>query len=65
MHVETARLLIRPWTHAEADRLLDIQSRLEVVKWLGDGEPQLMKDLDEAHARIDRYAERDHPPLGM
>ena len=65
MHLETERLLIRPWRHEEADRLLDILSRLEVVKWLGDGEPQLMKDLDEAHARIDRYAERDAPPLGM
>lgn len=65
MHLETERLLIRPWRHEEADRLLDLLSRLEVVKWLGDGEPQLMKDLDEAHARIDRYAERDHPPLGM
>ncbi len=61
MHLETARLTIRPWSHDEADRLLDIQSRIEVVKWLGDGEPVLMKDLDEAHTRIDRYqrAQRD------
>jgi len=66
MHLETARLTIRPWSHDEADRLLDIQSRLEVVKWLGDGEPVLMKDLDEAHARIDRYTERSAtPPLGF
>jgi RimJ/RimL family protein N-acetyltransferase len=65
MHLETERLLIRPWRHEDADRLLDVLSRLEVVKWLGDGEPQLMKDLDEAHARIDRYTERDAPPLGM
>jgi RimJ/RimL family protein N-acetyltransferase len=65
MHLETERLLIRPWRHEEAERLLDILSRLEVVKWLGDGEPVVMKDLDEAHARIDRYAERDEPPLGM
>lgn len=66
MHVETPRLLIRPWSHDEAERLLDIQSRLEVVKWLGDGEPVLMRDLDEAHARIDRYASRSvEPPLGF
>ena len=65
MSVETQRLLIRPWRHEEAERLLDLLSRVEVVKWLGDGEPVLMKDLDEAHARIDRYAERDAPPLGM
>ena len=61
-----ARLVIRPWTHDEAERLLDIQSRLEVVKWLGDGEPVLMQDLDEAHERIDRYHRRsESPPLGF
>jgi RimJ/RimL family protein N-acetyltransferase len=66
MHVETPRLLIRPWSHDEAGRLLDIQSRLEVVKWLGDGEPVLMKDLDEAHERIERYHRRsESPPLGF
>ena len=66
MHVETPRLVIRPWTHDEAERLLDIQSRLEVVTWLGDGEPVLMKDLDEAHERIERYHRRsENPPLGF
>lgn len=63
--LETDRLTIRPWRHAEAARLLDIQSRLEVVRWLGDGEPVLMRDLAEAHARIDRYADRSAtPPRG-
>ena len=65
MHLETERLLIRPWRHTDAPRLLDLLSRLEVVKWLGDGEPVLMRDLDEAHTRVNRYAERDDPPLGM
>ena len=66
MHLETDRLVIRPWSHEEAERLLDIQSRIEVVKWLGDGEPVLMSDLDEAHARIERYASRsEEPPLGF
>lgn len=66
MHLETERLLIRRWTHDDAERLLDIQSRIEVVKWLGDGEPVLMQDLDEAHQRVDRYDERSaRPPLGF
>ena len=66
MHLETPRLTIRPWSHDEADRVLDIQSRMEVVKWLGDAEPVLMKDLDEAHERIDRYHRRSEaPPLGF
>ena len=66
MHVTTDRLLIRPWRHEEAPRLLDLLSRMEVMKWLGDGEPVLMKDLDEAHSRIDRYDGRSaEPPLGI
>ncbi len=65
MHLATDRLLIRPWRHEEAPRVLDIQSRLEVVKWLGDGEPKLMSDLGEAHDRIDKYAGRNVAPLGM
>jgi RimJ/RimL family protein N-acetyltransferase len=66
MQLETPRLVIRPWTHDEAGRLLDILSRIEVVQWLGDGEPVLMKDLDEAHERIDRYRVRSEtPPLGF
>lgn len=62
--IRTDRLLLRPWRHDDADRLLDIMSRVEVTQWLGFGEPYIMRDLDEAHARIDRYAERSaHPPL--
>ena len=65
VELETERLLIRPWRHTDAARLLDILSRLEVVTWLGDGEPVLMKNLDEAHTRINRWAERDDPPRGI
>jgi RimJ/RimL family protein N-acetyltransferase len=66
VHLETDRLLIRPWRHEDAARLLDLQSRVEVVKWLGDGEPVLMKDLDEAHRKVDRYTELStSPPLGF
>lgn len=65
MRLETERLLIRDWRPEEAPRVLDIQSRLEVVRWLGDSEPVLMKDLGEAHAAIDRYRLRsERPPLG-
>ena len=66
MHLETERLVIRPWRHEEAERLLDILRRIEVVKWLGDGPPEPMADLDEAHARIERYADRSaDPPRGI
>jgi RimJ/RimL family protein N-acetyltransferase len=64
MLLETDRLLIRDWTHEDAPVALDILSRVEVVKWLGDGEPVLTKDLDEANEKVERWRERDHPPLG-
>src|SRR5438132_1201310 len=65
-NLETERLILRPWSHDDAPRLLDILGRIEVMRWLGDGEPQLMKDLDEAHQRIDRFAERSAAePLGI
>ena len=65
MHLETERLVIRPWRQEEAERLLDILGRIEVAKWLGDGPPVLLESLDQAHERIDRYAARDQPPLGI
>jgi len=62
----TERLLIRQWRTQEAPRLLDILSRVEVARWLDDGEPELMKDLEEARERIARYHERcAAPPLGF
>ena len=65
MRVETDRLVIRPWRHEEAERMLDMLSRAEVMKWLGDGEVVLMETVEEAHERIDRYnTERNNPPLG-
>ncbi len=65
-NLTTERLILRPWQHDDAPRLLDLLSRIEVMQWLGDGEPQLMQDLDEAHQRIDRYAERSaEAPRGI
>lgn len=64
--LETDRLVLRAWTHDDAPRLLDILGREEVTRWLGDGTPWVMADLDEAHRTIDRYAERSAtPPIGV
>lgn len=58
LHLATERLVVRPWRHEEAERLLDIQGRLEVVRWLGTWPPTPMTSLDEAHERIDGYHRR-------
>ena len=66
MIATTERLLIRPWRLEEAPRLLDILSRVEVARWLNDGEPVLMQDLAEARERIASYEQLSaSPPLGF
>lgn len=64
MLVETERLWIRPWHPADAARVLDIRSRIEVVRWLGTPEPVLMRDLAEAEEQIRSWNGRDDPPCG-
>jgi RimJ/RimL family protein N-acetyltransferase len=53
---ETERLIVRPWTDRAEDlaRILDIYSRVEVVRWLGNPNP--MVTLDEARAAVGRWA---------
>ncbi|WP_221176798.1 GNAT family N-acetyltransferase [Nocardioides pocheonensis] len=64
MLLETERLRIRDWTLDDAPTVLDILGRIEVVKWLGDGPPNLCQDLDDARSRIERWRGRSDPPLG-
>ena len=63
--IETERLVLRPFTHDDADRLFDMFRRPEVARWSGNGKP--MTSIDEAHARIDRHPVRrgTHPAAGI
>lgn len=49
--ITTPRLRLRPWTEADADRLLDIRRRPDVAQWLSDPNPW----TDRTHA-IDAIA---------
>ncbi|MBW9210875.1 GNAT family N-acetyltransferase [Mumia sp. zg.B21] len=51
--IETDRLRLRPYAHGDAPRVLDIHSRLDVIRWLGDPPFTPMASLDEARAWID------------
>jgi RimJ/RimL family protein N-acetyltransferase len=52
---ETPRVVIRPWRLDEADRLFDMLSRMEVVRWLSTP-PKPMSRPEEAVARIERWS---------
>jgi RimJ/RimL family protein N-acetyltransferase len=50
--IETERLVLRAYTAADAPRVLDIHSRLDVIKWLGNPPHTPMTTLDEAREWI-------------
>ncbi len=60
--LETDRLILRPYTYDDTERVLDIHSRLDVIRWLSDPPFIPMADLDEARAWIDRWNEGDTGP---
>lgn len=62
--LSTERLLIRDWVPADAETVVDIYHRVEVVKWLGDGDPVPCVDTDQAQRWITSWRGRDNPPLG-
>lgn len=52
--LRTERLLLRAWEESDADAVLDIYSREDVYRWLGNP-PTPCPDLDAARARIARW----------
>ncbi len=65
MDLETERLTLRGWRTEDAERLLDILGRTEVMRWLGDGPTVVLTEIEEARARIVRWNDLSQtPPLG-
>lgn len=52
--LRTERLLLRAWEDSDAEAVLDIYSREDVYRWLGNP-PTPCPDLDAARARITRW----------
>lgn len=52
--IRTDRLVIRPWRHADAQRLFEMLSREDIVRWLGT--PRLMEKVEEAQEKIAKMA---------
>lgn len=54
---ESDRILLRPYERSDAARVLDIQSRMEVIRWISDPPHVPMRTLDEAVGWIERWAD--------
>ena len=61
---ETQRLIVRAWTHDEADldRLFDTYSRWDVARWLG-ATPKALESRDQAPGVVDRWLARSEPDV--
>ncbi|MBT0567398.1 GNAT family N-acetyltransferase [Williamsia sp. CHRR-6] len=57
--VHTARLILRPYRDADAPRVLDILSRHEVIRWLGDPPYVPMPDIAAARAWVTRQCDSE------
>jgi RimJ/RimL family protein N-acetyltransferase len=62
--IASDRLLLRPWHEDDADFLLDMESRWEVVRFLGPT-PRVLKTREEAVASIRHRRGLDHPVHGI
>ncbi|WP_309484145.1 GNAT family N-acetyltransferase [Pseudarthrobacter sp. NS4] len=58
--LETERLILRQWEPADADFVLDLYSRWEVQRFIGNP-PQVMTDRAQAEERILAWRAMDHP----
>lgn len=64
--LRTDRLALSAWRAEEADVVLDLYSRIEVVRWAG-GPDSALATLDEARERLGRWRTRaaGGPPRGI
>jgi RimJ/RimL family protein N-acetyltransferase len=62
--ITSDRLLLRPWRDDDADFLLDLESRWEVVRFLG-AHPTTMSTREDALASIARRRAIDDPIHGI
>jgi Acetyltransferases, including N-acetylases of ribosomal proteins len=63
-NVTTDRLTLRPWQPAEAQAVLDLYSRWEVMRYLG-ANPQPMTDVAQAEAKIAGWLGFEGPLHGV
>lgn len=63
-NLETKRLILRRWEPADAGFVLDLYSRWEVQRYIGNP-PRVMTELHEAEERISAWRSMHHPVHGI
>jgi RimJ/RimL family protein N-acetyltransferase len=62
--LETDRLILRRWKPEDAGFVLDLYSRWEVQRFIGN-RPQVMRDRPQADERIRGWQQMDNPVHGV
>lgn len=63
-HLTTERLALRTFGEDDVPALFDLHSRVEVQRWIGDGQP--VTDADEARSSLVRRRDVPYPePMGI
>jgi RimJ/RimL family protein N-acetyltransferase len=62
--LETDRLILRQWKPEDAGFVLDLYSRWEVQRFIGN-HPQVMRDRSQADERIRGWQQMDNPVHGV
>ena len=62
--LETERLILRPWEPEDAAFVLDLYSRWEVQRYIGN-HPRVMAGIAEARELITKWQTIDHPIHGI
>lgn len=60
----TPRLTLRPWQPDDADAVLDIYSRWDVMRYIG-ATPRVLEHRDEALERVERWVAADDGTHGV
>ena len=62
--LHSERIIVRPWREDEADRVLDMLSLMEVVRWIDD-DPQPLRTREQALGKISEWRQQTDARRGI
>ncbi len=62
--LHSERIIVRPWRDDDADRVLDMLSLMEVVRWIDD-DPQPLRTREQALGKISEWRQQTDARRGV